>query len=51
LRLAKARTLEEAQAVLGWFPPRRNRTFTRPTAEPESDYQPLNPDLDPAMDF
>lgn len=51
LRLANARTLEEAQGVLGRFLPRYNRRFVVPAAEPESAYQPVDPDLDLATIF
>lgn len=51
LRLANARTLEEAQGVLGRFLPRYNRRFVVPAAEPESAYQPVAPDLDLATVF
>ena len=43
LRLAKARTLEEANAVLQAFLPRYNARFTRPAAQPGSAYRPLPP--------
>lgn len=45
LRLAKARTLEEANAVLRAFLPRYNARFTRPAAQPGSAYRPLSPGL------
>lgn len=45
LRLANARTLEEANAVLQAFLPRYNARFTRPAAQPGSAYRPLPPDL------
>lgn len=45
LRLAKARTLEEANVVLQAFLPRYNARFTRPAIQPGSAYRPLPPDL------
>jgi len=45
LRLAKARTREDANAVLQAFLPRYNARFTRPAAQPGSAYRPLPPDL------
>lgn len=45
LRLANARTLEEANAVLHTFLPRYNARFTRPAAQPGSAYRPLPPGL------
>ncbi|HYM91247.1 MAG TPA: ISNCY family transposase [bacterium] len=45
LRLAQARTLEEANAVLRAFLPRYNARFTRPAAQPGSAYRALPPDL------
>jgi hypothetical protein len=42
LRLANARTLEEANAVLQTFLPRYNARFTRPAAQPGSAYRPLS---------
>ncbi|HEU4797995.1 MAG TPA: hypothetical protein VFT63_03650 [bacterium] len=45
LRLAKARTLEEANVVLQAFLPRYNARFTRPALQPGSAYRPLPPDL------
>ncbi len=45
LRLAKARTLEDANAVLQAFLPRYNTRFTRPAAQPGSAYRPLPPEL------
>ncbi len=45
LRLARARTLEEANAVLQAFLPRYNARFTRPAAQPGSAYRPLPPEL------
>src|SRR5439155_11260003 len=41
LRLARARTLEETNAVLQAFLPRYNARFTRPAAQPGSAYRPL----------
>ena len=41
LRLAQARTLEQANAVLQSFLPRYNARFTRPAAQPGSAYRPL----------
>ena len=46
LRLAGARTLEEANQVLTDFLPRFNQRFGVPAAQPESAYRPLDPDLD-----
>ncbi len=45
LRLAKARTLDEANAVLQAFLPRYNARFTRPAAQPGAAYRPLPPEL------
>ncbi len=45
LRLAKARTLDEANAVLPAFLLRYNARFTRPAAQPGSAYRPLPPEL------
>jgi transposase len=45
LRLARARTLDEANAVLQAFLPRYNARFTRPAAQPGSAYRPLPPEL------
>ncbi len=45
LRLARARTLEEANAILQTFLPRYNARFTRPAAQPGSAYRPLPPEL------
>ncbi|MGH7428149.1 MAG: ISNCY family transposase [Candidatus Methylomirabilaceae bacterium] len=45
LRLARARTLQEANAVLQTFLPRYNARFTRPAAQPGSAYRPLPPEL------
>ncbi len=45
LRLAQARTLQEANAVLQAFLPRYNTRFTRPAAQPGSAYRPLPPEL------
>jgi hypothetical protein len=47
LRLAKARTLPEANAVLHTFLPRYNARFSRPAPQPGSAYRPLAPALDP----
>jgi transposase len=41
LRLAKARTLAQANVVLQTFLPRYNARFTRPAAQPGSGYRPL----------
>ncbi len=46
LRLAGARTLAEANQVLAEFLPRFNQRFGVPAAQPESTYQPVNPELD-----
>jgi hypothetical protein len=46
LRRAKARTLEEANAVLAAFLPRYNARFTKPAASPDSAYRPLPQGLD-----
>jgi len=51
LRLANARTMEDAQKVLRRFLPRYNRRFVVPAAEPESAYRPVDPDLDLATVF
>jgi len=45
LRLAKARTLTEANTVLQRFLPRHNARFTRPAAQPGSAYRPLPPEF------
>lgn len=45
LRLAKARTIEDANAVLQAFLPRYNARFTRPAAQPGSAFRPLPPEL------
>ncbi|MGH2425275.1 MAG: ISNCY family transposase [bacterium] len=45
LRLERARTLQEANAVLQTFLPRYNARFTRPAAQPGSAYRPLPPEL------
>jgi len=45
LRLATARTLDEANAVLQAFLPRYNARFTRPAAQPGAAYRPLPPAL------
>lgn len=45
LRLAHARTLEEANAVLKSFLPRYNARFTRLAAQPGAAYRPLPPVL------
>lgn len=45
LRLARARTLAEANAVLHAFLPRYNMRFTRPAAQPGSAYRSLPPEL------
>jgi hypothetical protein len=45
LRLAKARTLTEANAILQAFLPRYNARFIRPAAHPGSAYRPLPPEL------
>jgi hypothetical protein len=45
LRLAKARTLDDANAVLQAFLPRYNARFTRPAAQLGSAYRPLPPAL------
>ena len=46
LRLAGARTLEEANQVLAEFLPRFNQRFGVPAAQPESAYRPVDPELD-----
>ena len=46
LRLAGARTLEEANQVLTDFLPRFNQRFGVPAAQPESAYRPVDPELD-----
>lgn len=48
LRRARARTLDQANAVLARFLPRYNARFTHPPADPRSAYRPLDPaqDLD-----
>ena len=46
LRRARARTLEEANAVLARFLPRYNARFAHPPAHPQSAYRPLAPDQD-----
>jgi len=51
LRLADARTMEDAQQVLRRFLPRYNRRFVVPAAEPGSAYRPVDPDLDLATVF
>lgn len=45
LRLARARTLEEANAVLQAFLPRYNARFTRTATQPGSAYRPLPPEI------
>lgn len=45
LRLARARTLDQANAVLQAFLPRYNARFRRPAAQPGSAYRPLPPEL------
>ncbi len=45
LRLAHARTLAQANAVLQKFLPRYNARFTRPAAHPGSGYRPLPPEV------
>lgn len=45
LRLARARTLTEANTVLQRFLPRYNARFSRPAAQPGSAYRPLPPEL------
>jgi len=51
LRLANARTLDDAEAVLRRFLPRYNRRFVVPAAEPGSAYRPVDPGLDLATVF
>ena len=46
LRLAGARTMEEANQVLAQFLPRFNQRFGVPAAQPESAYRPVDPELD-----
>lgn len=46
LRLADARTMEEANAVLESFLPRYNERFAVPAALPELTYRPVDPALD-----
>ena len=46
LRYAKARTLQEANAVLQVFLPRYNARFTRPAAQAGSAYRPVSPAVD-----
>ncbi len=47
LRLAKAHTLTQANAVLQAFLPRYNARFMRPAAHPGSAYRPLPPEINP----
>jgi hypothetical protein len=47
LRLAGARTLDDANRVLWAFLPRFNARFAVPAAQPGSAYRPLPPELDP----
>jgi transposase len=51
LRLADARTMEDAQEVLRRFLPCYNRRFVVPAAEPGSAYHPVDPTLDLATVF
>ncbi len=46
LRLADARTLEEANQVLADFLPRFNQRFGVPAAQPKAAYRPVDPELD-----
>jgi transposase len=46
LRLAGAKTITEANAVLAAFLPRFNLRFGVPAAQPEIAYRPVDPDLD-----
>ena len=48
LRLADARTLAEANVVLGLFLPRFNERFGVPAAQPGSAYRSVDPELDMA---
>ena len=45
LRLAQAKTIEEANGVLEGFLPRYNQRFAVPAAEPGLAYRPLPKDL------
>lgn len=51
LRLADARTLEDAAVVLRRFLPCYNRRFVVPAAEPGSAYRPVDPTMDLAAVF
>ena len=51
LRLADARTMDDAEAVLRRFLPRYNRRFVVPAAQPGSAYLPVDTDLDLATVF
>jgi len=46
MRLARVRTIEQANAFLEGFLPRFNQRFARPPAEPQSAYRPLSRSVD-----